>query len=60
MRSAQHFEVRNRTDANHRVITVAMARPVGPKWPVRLRIAVIFGGATALWIAAWSAVHSIL
>lgn len=53
----QHFEVRNRIDADHRVVTVAIARPVEPKWQIRNRATFILGSAAALWMAAWTAVH---
>ncbi|ATE65597.1 hypothetical protein [Rhizorhabdus dicambivorans] len=60
MRSAQQFEVRSRTDAQHRVVTVAMARPAEPKWPLGAQVAFITGSAAALWIAIGVAVSILL
>jgi hypothetical protein len=59
MRSTYPIIVRNRTDAGPCAVTTAVAPPIEPKWHIRSRAIFILGSAAALWLAAWTAVHSI-
>ena len=60
MRGIYPITVRNRTNAGPRTVARAVARPIESKWQIRTRAIFILGSAAALWLAAWTAVHSIL